>query len=108
MTGITPEMLFARISDDDVLRLTQDLIQRPSPSFSEGVLADFLAEHMTSLGMQVDIMEVPHPFESGRVTRQPVGVLKGLGGGRSLMFTGHMDPGVEMSGWTVDHYVADY
>ena len=108
MPGITPENLFARITDDDVLRLTQDLIRCPSPSFSEEPLTDFLAEHMTSLGMQVNIMEVPHPFDSKKSTQQPVGILRGLGRGQSLMFNGHMDPGVEMSGWTVDPYGADY
>ncbi len=108
MPEITPEKLFARISDDDVLRLAQDLIRIPSSSFSEGDITDFLAKHMTDLGMQVDIMEVSHPFDANKTTRQPVGILKGSGGGRSLMFNGHMDPGVEMSGWTVDPHGADY
>ncbi len=108
MLELTPDDLFSRISGDDVLRLTQELIRIPSPSFGEAALTDFLAEHMSGLGMRVDIMEVRHPFDSEKITRQPIGRLKGEGGGRSLMLNGHMDPGVEMSGWTVDPYGGHY
>ncbi len=102
MTDLTPAKLFERISDNDVLALAQELIRCPSSSFDEGALTDLLSAHMKSLGMSVEIMEVPHPFDKGKTSRQPVGVLKGSGGGKSLMFNGHMDPGVEMSGWSVD------
>ncbi|MEQ9448273.1 MAG: M20/M25/M40 family metallo-hydrolase, partial [Rhodospirillaceae bacterium] len=102
MAALTPDDLFGRISDDDVLRLTRQMIQIPSPSFEESALTDFLAERMSKLGMAVEIMEVPHPFDKNKISRQPIGTLKGTGGGRRLMFNGHMDPGVEMSGWTVD------
>ena len=108
MPKLTPKGLFGRISGDDVLRLTQELIRIPSPSFGETALTDFLAEYMSRLGMHVDIMVVGHPFDPEKTTRQPVGRLKGTGGGRSLMFNGHMDPGVEMSGWTVDPYSGLY
>lgn len=99
---LTPDDLFARIKNDDVLRLAQQLIRTPSSSFKEGALADLLADHMRGLGMQVDMMEVPHPHDPAKTSRQPVGRLKGSGGGKTLMFNGHMDPGVEMSGWSVD------
>ena len=108
MTNLTPESLFSRITDTDVLELAQALIRIPSPSFGEGELADFLADHMSDLGMDVEIMEVPHPFDSARTTRQPIGRLRGSGDGKSLMFNGHMDPGVEMSGWTVDPHSGLY
>jgi acetylornithine deacetylase len=42
------------------------------------------------------------------VSRQPMGILRGTGGGPSLMLNGHMDPGVEMPGWSVDPYGAKF
>lgn len=102
MSTLTPDALFARIKKEDVLALAQQLIRTPSSSFKEGPLADLLAEHMKGLGMQVEIMEVSHPHDPAKKTRQPVGRLKGTGGGKTLMLNGHMDPGVEMSGWSVD------
>ena len=35
-------------------------------------------------------------------------LLRGTGGGPSLMLNAHMDPGAEMSGWTVDPYGAKF
>jgi acetylornithine deacetylase len=102
VAALTPDALFARITAPDVLDLAQKLIRTPSSSMKEGPLADLLAAYMTDLGMAVEIMEVSHPHDPGRKTRQPVGRLKGTGGGKTLMFNGHMDPGVEMSGWSVD------
>jgi len=54
------------------------------------------------------MQEVPHPFDAKRKSRQPIGRLKGTGGGPTLLINGHMDPGVEMSGWTVDPYAAKF
>lgn len=108
MLELTTEELFGRITDSDVLELAQALIRIPSPSFGEGALTDFLADHMSRMGLDVEIMEVNHPFDPKKKTRQPIGRLKGTGGGKSLMLNGHMDPGVEMSGWTVDPHSGLY
>ncbi|MGI9333812.1 MAG: M20 family metallopeptidase, partial [Gammaproteobacteria bacterium] len=48
----------------------------------------------------------PNPYDPSSTSRQPIGRLHGRGGGTSLMLNGHMDPGVEMSGWSVDPYGA--
>ena len=56
----------------------------------EGELAAYLAEEMRRLGLEVEMVET--------VTGRPntVGILKGSGGGRSLMLNGHTDTvGVE-------------
>ena len=63
---------------------------------------------MSDLGLDVEMMEVTHWAKPGQKTRQPIGRLKGTGGGPSLMLNGHMDPGVEMSGWSVDPYGAKF
>jgi acetylornithine deacetylase/succinyl-diaminopimelate desuccinylase-like protein len=56
---------------------------------------------MKELGFEVEIMDVHHPLEPGRTTRQAIGRLKGEGNGPSLMINGHLDVNVEMPGWTV-------
>jgi acetylornithine deacetylase/succinyl-diaminopimelate desuccinylase-like protein len=97
-----------RITDRGVLALEQAAIRIPSTTFEEGPLADHLANYMSDAGLEVEMMEVTHPAKPGQRTRQPIGRLPGTGGGPSLMLNGHMDPGVEMSGWTVDPYGAKF
>src|SRR5215510_2876246 len=97
-----------RVTDQQVLALEQAAIRIPSTTFEEGPLADHLANYMAEIGLDVEMMDVTHFAKPGRTTRQPVGRLRGTGGGPSLMLNGHMDPGVEMSGWTVDPYEAKY
>jgi acetylornithine deacetylase/succinyl-diaminopimelate desuccinylase-like protein len=79
-------------------------IRTPSTAFEEGPLADYLFAFMEKIGLETSMMAVPHPTKEGVSTRQPIGRLKGTGGGSSVMLNGHMDPGVEMTGWTVDPY----
>jgi acetylornithine deacetylase len=97
-----------RITNQQVLALEQAAIRIPSTTFEEGRLADHLATYMTDAGLDVEMMEVTHAAKAGQTTRQPIGRLRGTGGGPSLMLNGHMDPGVEMSGWTVDPYGAKF
>jgi acetylornithine deacetylase len=96
--------ILSRITDEQVLALELAAIRIPSSTFEEQTLADYLANHMSDLGLEVTMMDVTHPAKPGKRTRQPIGRLRGTGGGQSLMLNGHMDPGVEMSGWTVDPY----
>src|SRR5437879_13056594 len=63
---------------------------------------------MSELGLDVEMMDVTHWAKPGKTTRQPIGRLRGTGGGPSLMLNGHMDPGVEMPDWTVDPYGAKF
>src|SRR5258708_13719472 len=63
---------------------------------------------MSDIGLEVEMQQVTHPFDPERKSRQPIGRLKGTGGGPTLLINGHMDPGVEMSGWTVDPYAAKF
>ena len=96
------------VDPDRVLDLEQALIRIPSSSFDEGEIADYLAEYMTGIGLEVEMMEVASPRDPAVISRQPIGRLAGTGGGPSLMLNGHMDPGVEMSGWSVDPYGAKF
>ncbi len=98
----------AHVDEDRLLELERDLIRIPSTTFEEGEIADYLANYMADLGLEVEMMQVANPKAPGSFTRQPVGRLAGAGGGRSLMLNGHMDPGIEMSGWSVDPYGAKF
>src|SRR5260370_41328380 len=91
-----------------VLEIEQALLRIPSSAFHEQQIADHLAERMDDIGLDVTMMEVVHPFDPTITSRQPVGILRGTGGGPSLMLNGHMDPGVEMPGWSVDPYGAKF
>src|ERR1700733_654872 len=91
-----------RVDPTRVLEIEQALLRIPSSAFEEQMIADYLAERMTDIGLDVTMMEVTHPFNPDSKSRQPVGRLAGAGGGHSLMLNGHMDPGVEMPGWSVD------
>ena len=62
----------------------------------ESELARFMVESMKGLGLSADLQEV----EAGRFNA--IGRLKGVGGGASLLFNGHMDTNPVTEGWTVD------
>jgi acetylornithine deacetylase/succinyl-diaminopimelate desuccinylase-like protein len=96
------------VDPESVLEIEQALIRIPSTTFQEHQIADYLAQRMTDIGLEVSMMEVVHPTDPARTSRQPIGILRGSGGGPSLMLNGHMDPGVEMPDWTVDPYGAKF
>ena len=98
------KQVFNHISEARFVALTRNLIAIPSPNFGEAKVADYLADFMASMGLTVEMMDVPHPIDGTKKTKQPIGRLKGTGGGPSLMLNGHMDTNVVMSGWSVDPY----
>src|SRR5215472_14350555 len=98
----------AAIDEKRILDLEQRSIRIPSSTFEEGKIADLYADYMSSVGLEVEMQEVTHPFDPQQTSRQPIGRLKGSGDGPTLLINGHMDPGVEMSGWTVDPYGAKF
>ncbi|OWT60054.1 hypothetical protein CEY11_10270 [Candidimonas nitroreducens] len=95
------EKVYSEIHDSEIVDLARRMIAIPSPNFGEGEIADFMFKKMEALGMETTMMEVEHPTEA-KMTRQPIGRLRGTGGGPVLMFNGHMDVNVTMPGWTVD------
>jgi acetylornithine deacetylase len=91
-----------------ILDLEQRSIRIPSSTFQEGEIADFYANVMSDMGLEVEMMQVLHPHDPAKKSRQPIGRLRGTGGGPTLMLNGHMDPGAEISGWTVDPLGAQF
>lgn len=106
-TVVTTDIL-NELSEDRLLELERALIRIPSSAFEEQEIADYLANYMSEIGLDVEMMQVENPREPGSYSRQPIGHLVGEGGGPSLMLNGHMDPGVEMPGWSVDPYGAKF
>ncbi len=102
------DAILARVTEEQILALEQAAIRIPSTTFEEQRIAELFANYLSDIGLQVEMLEVTHPAKPGQTTRQPIGRLPGTGGRPSLMLNGHMDPGVEMSGWTVDPYGAKY
>jgi len=81
-----------QIDKKKINKLLQDLVKIDSvnPSLVSGTageaeIAEYLREWMTARGMEATITEI----EPGRVNA--VGVLKGSGGGKTMMLNGHTD-----------------
>lgn len=95
---MTAEALLARIDERASLDFLARMVQMKSYSESEGEreLAAFMAEAMRGLGLEASLTPVP----GGRVNA--VGRRRGTGGGKSLLFNGHLDTNPATEGWTVD------
>jgi acetylornithine deacetylase len=70
-----------------------------SGSAGERELAEMLVSEMRVLGLDAALQPVPGVDEE-RVNA--VGRLPGSGGGKSLLFNGHIDTNPVTEGWTVD------
>ena len=90
--------ILARPDTSFCLKFLSRMVQHKSYSQSEGerVLAGWMAEQMRGLGLEVELT----PVEGERVNA--VGRLRGSGGGKSLLFNGHIDTNPVTEGWTVD------
>jgi len=84
---------------EEIVELCRRLIQTPSPSGSEGEVAQILEEEMREKGFDEVYVD-----EMGNV----VGVIKGSMGGLAVLFDGHMDtvPPGDLKNWSVDPYGA--
>jgi len=88
-----------------IIEFARKLVQTPSETGKEGEIQKLMAKKLQGLGFQVDIFDIDiellskHPgfipLEDYRQTYEGrpnvVGLLKGTGGGRSLIFMGHVD-----------------
>lgn len=89
--------------EEESVKFLQDILRIPSVTGNEGPIQSFLGDYLTGLGLAVDsfvpvldelrkhpaFVEVNVPTYDGRPN--VVAVLKGEGGGRSLLFNGHVD-----------------
>jgi acetylornithine deacetylase len=92
-----PDLLQA-VSPKDSLDFLAAMIRFKSYSGTpgEGELARFVVDAMQRLGLEAFLQEV----EPGRMNA--IGRWRGTGGGKSLLFNGHLDTNPVTEGWTVD------
>ena len=95
-----PKTVLGHLNQDRVIELTRDILRIPSFSGQEKDVAEHLAARMDDLGMEVTLQEV----QDGRPN--VIGVLRGSGGGQSILFNGHMDHNMVCEGWTKDPFGA--
>lgn len=86
------------LDDQSCLQFLSKMVQHKSYTKSDGEksLAAWMNDRMRSLGLESQLTPVP----GDRVNA--VGVLKGTGGGKNLLFNGHLDTNPVSEGWTVD------
>ena len=100
--------VMAAVDERRLLELERKSIRIPSTTFEEGKIADFYANYLSEIGLDVEMMDVIHPFDRGHQEPPADRPAQGPGGGPTLMLNGHMDPGCEMTGWSVDPYGAKF
>jgi len=81
----TAERILAEIKEDEITAMSCDVINIPSPTGEELQMAEYMRDVLKRLGLNVTWQEV----EEGRAN--VVGRWTGSGGGKNLMFNGHMD-----------------
>ena len=90
-----------QIQDHEVIELTRQLIRIPSFLWRESAIGYWIADWLSQRGFEVEIQTVP--LRDGSATHQAIGVLRGDGGGPSLMLCGHTDT----SDWNGDVFRRD-
>ena len=79
------DRILAEVKEDELVAMCCDVINIPSPTGEELQMALYMQDALRRLGLNVTWQEV----EEGRAN--VVGRWIGSGGGRNLMFNGHMD-----------------
>ena len=98
---------------DEIIRFLKKLVCFPSVTGDEAEIQKFIAQRLEEMDLEVDMWEPDHeelkkhpsygPVEGDYKDRpNVVGLYKGKGGGRSLLFNGHVDviPSGPLSAWT--------
>jgi acetylornithine deacetylase len=97
---MSPEDLIRRVDEKACLDFLSAMARHPSHSQTPGErkLVEFMVASMKGIGLDADLA----PVEGERVNA--IGRWRGTGGGKSLMFNGHVDTNPVTEGWTVDPY----
>jgi acetylornithine deacetylase len=94
----TPLEIAQHIDRDTSLEILAGMVRHKSYSETPGERA--LAEHMVAVMQQMGLETQLMPVEGDRVNA--IGIWRGTGGGKSLLFNGHLDTNPVTEGWTVD------
>ena len=85
LTDVDRQRVLDGITHDELAELTRALIDVPSPTGSEREIGQFILDWYTANGLEA----IGQAVDVDRLNA--VGVLRGSGGGLSLMINGHMD-----------------
>jgi len=85
MKSALEQAILAQVNEDDIVAMSRDVINIPSPTGFESGMSGYMRRTFEGMGLTVSWQEV----EEGRAN--VIGRWPGTGGGRSLMFNGHMD-----------------
>lgn len=77
--------LRSRVNLERLTKLAEELVAVPSPTLANHQVADLFAAKLEAAGMAVEV-RTPLP-----VSKVVIGRLKGVGGGRTIEFNGHLD-----------------
>jgi acetylornithine deacetylase len=77
--------ILAEVKEEEIVAMARDVINIPSPTGEELQMAQYMQSALQQIGLNVTWQEV----EEGRAN--VVGRWIGSGGGKNLMFNGHMD-----------------
>jgi acetylornithine deacetylase len=97
-TILDKDAILAKVDRTFCLDFLSKMVQHKSYSQTDGerALARWMAEQMRGLGIEAELQTV----EGERVNA--IGRWRGTGGGKSLLFNGHLDTNPASEGWTVD------
>jgi acetylornithine deacetylase len=79
------EKIVTQVKEDEIVAMSCDVVNIPSPTGGELQMAQYMQGRFQQLGLNVTWQEV----EDARAN--VVGRWVGAGGGKNLMFNGHMD-----------------
>jgi len=104
---------------NEIIRFLQDIIKIPSVTGQEKEVQEFIASKLKEWGIRYDMWEInkdellknplaERPKTSYKNRPMLVGIVKGVGGGRSLIFNGHVDviPPGPREAWRYDPFSA--
>ncbi len=114
------DRLWAEIErrEDEIIETVAELVRRPSPLGEEAEAQAYVADHLRTTGLDVDVWDLdealkdlPNAGDSGvPFAGRPnvAGVLPGSGNGRSLILNGHIDvvSPEPVSAWSYDPWQA--
>jgi acetylornithine deacetylase/succinyl-diaminopimelate desuccinylase-like protein len=81
----TVDRIVGQVREDEIVEMACDVINIPSPTGEELAMAQYMEQALHKLDLDVSWQEV----EEGRAN--VIGRWVGCGGGKNLMFNGHMD-----------------
>ena len=90
--------ILALIDEEESINFLAQMVRHKSYTETPGeiALASFMRDSMAELGLESELQ----PVVMDRVNA--IGTLKGTGGGKSLLFNGHLDTNPATDDWTVD------